>query len=83
MKGTIHWISANQGQKAEVHLYDRLFNDPFPDKKGSNLTKHINPHSLEIIKDAIIEPSLSSATISESFQFERLGYFKLDINIDS
>ena len=28
--GTIHWISANQGQKAEVHLYDRLFNDPFP-----------------------------------------------------
>ena len=83
VKGTIHWISANQGQKAEVHLYDRLFNDPFPEKKGTDLTKYVNPNSLEIIKDAIIEPSLFSATISESFQFERLGYFKLDQNIDS
>tara|TARA_B100001250_G_C19817114_1_gene799167 strand:- start:10199 stop:11881 length:1683 start_codon:yes stop_codon:yes gene_type:complete len=83
VKGTIHWVSANQGQKAEVHLYDRLFNDPFPDKKGSDLTKHINPHSLEIIKDAIIEPSLSRATVDKSFQFERLGYFKLDQDVDS
>jgi glutaminyl-tRNA synthetase len=83
VKGTIHWVSAEHAIDAEVRLYDRLFTveDPLSDK-DKDFKELINPHSLDIIKNCKLEPSLSNAEKGERFQFERLGYFCVD-NVDS
>ena len=83
VKGTIHWVSAEHAIDAEVRLYDRLFSVEDPaGKKGNDFKDFLNPESLEILKSCKLEPSLSKAEKSERYQFERLGYFCLDI-IDS
>ena len=83
VKGTIHWVSAEHAIDAEVRLYDRLFTveDPLSNK-DIDFKEFINPHSLDIIKNCKLEPSLSNAENGERFQFERLGYFCVD-NVDS
>ncbi len=80
VKGTIHWVSAQHAVRAEVRLYDRLFKDPHP-SAADDLDSVLNPDSLEIVADAALEPSLASATRDQSFQFERLGYFCLDVEL--
>ena len=79
VKGTIHWVSVEHGVRAEVRLYDRLFTvpDPLADKQRDFL-EFLNPDSLEVICDAIIEPSIAAGAPGEHFQFERLGYFTHD-----
>jgi glutaminyl-tRNA synthetase len=79
VKGTIHWVDANQNVKTEIRLYDRLFSVENPDKneEGASFLDYINPESLKIVQ-GILEPSVKKAKISESFQFERLGYFCVD-----
>ncbi len=76
VKGTIHWVSAAHAIRAEVRLYDRLFNVPSPD--AQDFVAHINPHSLETLDAAHIEPSVVDAAPGTPFQFERLGYFCVD-----
>ena len=76
VKGTIHWVSATQCIEAEVRLYDRLFTVAEPGA-ADDFTQHLNPHSLDVVT-AKLEPSLSSATPEDRFQFERIGYFVLD-----
>ena len=79
VKGTLHWVSAKHALPAEVRLYDRLFTDEAPDShKDKDFTEFINPNSLVINKNALVEPSLKSATEGERFQFQRLGYFVVD-----
>jgi len=80
VKGVIHWVSAEQGIKAEVRLFDRLFNHPHPDndKTVDDFTVHINPNSLVTLTDCILEPSLLDAAPGAVFQFEREGYFCAD-----
>lgn len=79
VKGTIHWVSAKHAIKAEVRLYDRLFNVENPDgDKNVDFKNHINPNSLEIIGEALIEPFIKDSKPDEKFQFERLGYFCTD-----
>ncbi len=78
IKGTIHWVDAATGVKAEVRLYDRLFTDPDPMKDGSDgFLKYLNPDSLKIVT-AYVEPMLAEASAGEHFQFERTGYFVVD-----
>jgi len=79
VKGTIHWVSAEHAIDAEVRLYDRLFTveDPLG-YKDKDFKEFINPHSLNIIKNCKLEPSLGNADKGERFQFERLGYFCVD-----
>lgn len=74
---TIHWVSAREHQRAEVRLYDRLFDAPDP-LDGDDVLKHLNPHSLEVITDCLVERSLSEVRPHDRFQFERLGYFCVD-----
>jgi glutaminyl-tRNA synthetase len=76
VRGVIHWVSASHAIKAEVRLYDRLFNEAAPDagKEGSFLD-YVNPDSLQVIAGAMVEPSLNEAKQGERFQFEREGYF--------
>lgn len=79
VKGTIHWVSAVHAISAEVRLYDRLFNLPDPGgDKEVDFIDHLNPDSLEVIADAMLEPSLGDAGPGDYFQFERLGYFVPD-----
>jgi len=79
VKGTIHWVSGQHAINAEVRLYDRLFKveDPEADEEKS-FVDHINRDSLEIIKNAKLEPFLMNAEKGDRFQFERLGYFCID-----
>lgn len=78
VKGTAHWVSARHAIEAEVRLYDRLFLTEEPGKATGNFLDDLNPHSLEVIQKALIEPSLGEAAPEESFQFLRLGYFTAD-----
>lgn len=79
VKGTLHWVSAKHAEKAEVRLYDRLFNDEAPDgHKDKDFKEFINPNSLQVLEECYVEPSLKDATIEQHFQFTRLGYFSVD-----
>jgi len=78
VKGTVHWVSARHAHAAEVRLYDRLFKVADPDRAEGDLTAHLNPDSLEVVTDAMLEPALADAEPGERYQFERQGYFTLD-----
>ncbi len=79
VKGTIHWVSAEHSQKAEIRLYDRLFRkeNPADVAEGEDFLSYLNPDSLSTT-EGYIEPALAKATTGEKFQFERLGYFCTD-----
>ncbi len=78
VKGTLHWVSVEHCLDAEVRLYDRLFNHPFPKEAEGDFTDYINPDSLQVIENAKVEPSLKDSAVGERFQFERVGYFCVD-----
>lgn len=80
VKGTIHWVAVEHAMQTEVRLYDRLFNDPVPDSNQheKDWKEFLNPDSMQIIKEAYLEPSLMDANKEELFQFERTGYFCVD-----
>ncbi len=80
VKGVIHWVSAPHAVRAEVRLYDRLFNQPNPgaDKDGADFTDFLNPESLLTLTGCYLEPNLRDAGPGEFFQFEREGYFCVD-----
>jgi glutaminyl-tRNA synthetase len=78
VKGTLHWVSVKHAVKAEVRIYDRLFNDEAPDgHKDKDFMEFVNPDSLEVIT-AYAEPSLKTAKEGDKFQFQRKGYFCVD-----
>ena len=76
VKGTIHWVSAEQAVAAEVRLYDRLFTIPDPNT-ADDFMEVLNPDSLLSVR-AMLEPSLADLAEGEAVQFERLGYFCVD-----
>jgi glutaminyl-tRNA synthetase len=80
VKATLHWVSAAHAIPAEVRLYDRLFSVEDPEKSpdGKTFLERLNPHSLEVVPGARLEPSLVSAQPGQRVQFERLGYFCVD-----
>jgi glutaminyl-tRNA synthetase len=79
VKSTIHWLSEKHALKAEIRLYDRLFNKEDPNEvvEGQDFISNLNPDSLEIL-DGYVEPSLKVSLPLEKFQFQRLGYFCVD-----
>jgi glutaminyl-tRNA synthetase len=79
---TIHWVSADHSLPAEVRLYDRLFKAANPMEAGDHFLKHLNPNSLEVLKECRVEPSLGNAAPGSRYQFERTGYFCADL-VDS
>jgi len=78
VKGTIHWVSAAHAAKAEVRLYDRLFNDEDPVANGRDFVEIINQDSLQVIPEVYIEPDLVNAEMGKGYQFLRKGYYTLD-----
>ena len=79
VRGTIHWVDAATSLPCEVRLYDRLFSvsDPESDEDG-DFSRHLNPDSLVVARDARIEPSVAADPPCSRYQFERLGYFTSD-----
>lgn len=84
VKGTLHWVSADQSLKAEVRLYDHLFVKPNPgdEKDVSDFKTLLNSNSLEALTSCRVEPSLAGAEPGSRYQFLRQGYFCVD-SIDS
>jgi glutaminyl-tRNA synthetase len=82
VRGTLHWVSAAHAVEAEVRLYDRLFLTDNPDDAGdgSNFLSNLNPRSLETLSACRVEPCLASAKPGDRFQFERQGYFCVDVD---
>lgn len=80
VKGTLHWVSAQHAIPAEVRLYDQLFlkENPDDEEEGKDFTSFLNPDSLEVLKDSLVEPSLADAAVESSYQFLRQGYFVVD-----
>jgi glutaminyl-tRNA synthetase len=80
VKSTIHWLSAKGAIPAEVRLYDTLFTKENPDDihEDQDFTINLNPKSLEVLTNCLVEPSLKAAKPSSRYQFERLGYFCVD-----
>ncbi len=76
-RGVIHWVSAEKGVKAEIRLYDRLFNHPNPDAGDEDFKSHLNPESFSVI-EAVVEAPAAEAVPESHFQFEREGYFVTD-----
>lgn len=81
VKATIHWVSAAQAVDAEVRYYDTLFTKENPDdvEEGQDFTANLNPNSLEVLT-AKVEPSLKDAAAGARYQFERMGYFCVDLD---
>src|SRR5262245_31957193 len=82
VKATLHWVSASHAIPAEVRLYDRLFAVPDPDNvpEGKTFLDHLNAASLEVVSGCQLEPSLEFAEPGLRVQFERLGYFCVDLD---
>jgi glutaminyl-tRNA synthetase len=76
VKATMHWLSAAKSIPAEIRIYNQLFSKPVPD--AANFAADLNPQSLEILKDARIEPAIAESNSSDVMQFERQGYFVRD-----
>jgi glutaminyl-tRNA synthetase len=77
VKGTLHWVSADHAVPAEVRLYDTLFTKEDPEE-GGDFMDNLNPDSLQVIPEAMVEPDLASARPGDRFQFMRQGYFVVD-----
>jgi glutaminyl-tRNA synthetase len=83
VKGTLHWVSVKHAVEAEVRLYDRLFTDESPDThKDKDFMEFINPDSLQKVT-GYLEPNLKNVVAGDRFQFQRLGYFNVDIDSTS
>jgi glutaminyl-tRNA synthetase len=80
----VQWVSAPHAVKAEVRLYDRLFTTADPENagEGKSFRDFLNPGSVEIVRDCLLEPALADVSAGERFQFLRHGYFVAD-EVDS
>ena len=78
VKGSIHWVPASHAQKAEVRLYENLIDEEKGVYNKEDGSLNLNPNSLTVIKDAVVEPSFEGYGAYDSFQFVRNGYFCID-----
>jgi len=82
IKGTLHWVSADHALKVEVRLYQHLLLDQYEgaeeQEEEKDFIKQLNPNSLEVLTNCLVEPSLSGAASGSRYQFMRKGYFCVD-----
>ena len=85
VKGTLHWVSVGHALDVDVHLYDRLFTkeNPMDFGEGEDFTDFINLDSLTVLNKCKVEPGLANAKPGDRFQFERQGYFCVDLDSTS
>jgi glutaminyl-tRNA synthetase len=81
VKATLHWVASSGALNCEVRLYDRLFTDPDPDgHKDKDFLDFLNQDSLKILENCYVEPFVKDASPLSHYQFERLGYFSVDVD---
>lgn len=78
VKGTLHWVSADHCRKAEVRVYDRLFNVENPSADDRDFRELLNPDSLKVIDECYVENFAAERKPGEYLQFQRIGYFMAD-----
>ena len=82
VKGTLHWVSADHALKAEVRLYEHLLLDQNQgaeeQEEEKDFLKQLNPNSLEVLTNCLVEPSLAGVETGSKYQFMRKGYFCVD-----
>jgi len=83
VKVTLHWVSAEHSIPAEVKLYDRLFNVENPVGEKDDFKNYLNPNSLETLRSCRVEPGLANVRPGDRYQFERMGYFCVDLKDSS
>ena len=77
VQATLHWVAAADAVPAEARLYNHLFARPDPGADG-DIMADLDPDSLEVLTDCLVEPTLAAAAVGEAVQFERQGYFCAD-----
>ena len=77
VKGTIHWVNANDCKKVTVRLYENIV-DEEKGKLNEDGSLNLNPNSLTVLNDCYVEPQLAQAQAYDSFQFVRNGFFCAD-----
>ena len=80
VKGTLHWVSIDHCKKAEVRIYDRLFNVENPSADERDFRELINPDSLTVMTDCYVEDYAAGCKPGEYLQFQRIGYFMADLD---
>lgn len=82
VQGTIHWVSAVHAVEAEVRMYDRLFTIQNPNKveEDKSYLDYVSPDSLKVLTGCRVEPSLANVKPGQQFQFERKGFFCVDLD---
>jgi len=81
VRGTIHWVDAEDSFTATVNMYDRLFNVPNPsDESEGDFKSNLNSDSLVVLKNCRIEGGLKGTKPGDVYQFMRKGYYCVDIN---
>ena len=79
VKGTIQWVAAEHALTAEVRLYDSLLRTAEEgEEEAADFIAALNPHSLEVLTDAKVEPSVRLTAAGTRYQFLRVGYFVVD-----
>ncbi len=79
IKGTIHYVCTETAVKAEARLYDRLFAVENPGADDADFLTQLNPDSLKV-QTCYIEPELAKCKAGDKVQFERIGYFTVDLD---
>lgn len=82
VRATLHWVSAKHAIDADVRLYEHLFAKENPTETEGNQQwlDNLNPNSLSVLSECKLEPSLAGATPGTHYQFERKGYFCVDVD---
>ena len=80
VKGTLHWVSADKCHKAQVRIYDRLFNVENPSADERDFRELLNPESLKTISECYVEDYAAERKAGEYLQFQRIGYFMADLD---
>ena len=80
VKGTLHWVSIDHCKKAEVRIYDRLFNVENPSADERDFRELLNPDSLTVMTDCYVEDYAAGCKPGEYLQFQRIGYFMADLD---
>ena len=77
---TLHWVNCQDAVKAEVRLYDRLFSVENPGADERDFRDLLNPQSLTVLNNSVVEPYLKEKQPGDFIQFQRIGYFTLDLD---
>jgi len=82
VRATLHWVSARQAINAEVRVYEHLFakENPYETQENQDWMDNLNPNSLAVLSECKVEPSLAGAKPGMHYQFERKGYFCVDLD---